>query len=745
MKSTSTVNKTITLKIDGKSVKTNIGKTVLQVAQKQGIYIPTLCNLESVIPFGGCRICIVKIKNLRGFPTACTTPVAPQMEIITKNEELQNLRREILELILSEHPFTCLVCKDKSECKEFMHTTRKVSVTTGCNFCSTNGNCNLQDLVEYLELKEIRFSIAYRNISPINDNPFYKLDYNLCILCGRCVRVCNDVRHSDVLAFVKRGNLSLVGTAFNESQLEAGCEFCGACVDVCPVGSITEKLGSWAGVPVKSTITTCTYCSVACEMNVNSKGKRIVNVGPEVGQRSDPFQLCVRGKFTPGDIVHHPERVKTPLIKRGDKWIEVTWKEAIKFIASSLEKYRGNQFSIIGSAQDTLENNYVLQKFSRKVMRSNNIDTFDSFQNRALMEKIHDYYNEYPPPEIDKISQTETVFLVGSDASITEPIVELNIRKANNNGKNVIFANSNYNRTSNFANKSIIYKPGEENSFLLILLAVMLQSKKSNKTKKLLKYFENFDIDKAAKKCGIDLKDIKIIAKDINNSNETIIIVGDTLLRSPEWENIFNVLYNIPMILENPNNCRIVFLLGEGNRYGAMQVGLNPDYLPGFEKIKNDSNIKKWSNNWNVKLSNVKGLSCNEIVESIDKNGTTALFLIGNIPADPRLKNLKFLIQQNLFLTDTSKYANIFIPMTHFCEAGGHIVNLERKLKKLTPVINTEGEGKSPWEAVTLISNSMLELGIDYNNEDEVFSEIESLIDLSHPVSNKKVHNIKPV
>jgi len=213
-------------KIDGKTIKIRPGSTVLDAARQSDIYIPTLCYLENLTPYGGCRLCVVDIKNMKGFPTACTTPIEPGMEIRTKTPELQKLRSEILEFTLSEHPYTCLVCKDKMECTDFMSTTRKAGTITGCNFCTSNGDCELQELVDYLDLKDVKYPISYRGIPPEKNNPFYDLDYNLCILCGRCVRICNEERNSNVLAFVERGNTTIVGTAFDESQKDAGCEFC---------------------------------------------------------------------------------------------------------------------------------------------------------------------------------------------------------------------------------------------------------------------------------------------------------------------------------------------------------------------------------------------------------------------------------------------------------------------------------------------------------------------------------------
>ena len=158
--------KNISIKIDGKKFSVPDGITVLEAARLKNIYIPTLCYLENLVPYGGCRLCVVEIKNMRGYPTACTTPVVNEMEITTNSPELNTLRKETLELILSEHPYTCLVCKDKNDCSEFMHSTRKVSTTTGCNYCANNGDCELQDLVDYLEISDVKYPITYRGIEP---------------------------------------------------------------------------------------------------------------------------------------------------------------------------------------------------------------------------------------------------------------------------------------------------------------------------------------------------------------------------------------------------------------------------------------------------------------------------------------------------------------------------------------------------------------------------------------------------
>ena len=743
MKGKNTQN--ITVKIDGKTVSVRKGKTVLEAAQKAGIYIPTLCYLEKLKPYGGCRLCVVEIENMRGYPIACTTPVTAEMKITTKTPELQELRKEILELILSEHPYTCLTCKDKNECTEFMHTTRKVSMTTGCNFCANNGDCELQDLVSYLEISDIKYPIHYRGIEPERNNPFYDLDYNLCILCGRCVRICNEERNSEVLAFVQRGNATIVGTAFGESQIEAGCEFCGACVDVCPTGSISEKMGKWVGLPDKSTETTCLFCSVGCTINVNSRGNRIINIGPETGRRTNPPQICVRGKFVPGDIVHHPDRILNPLIRKGDKWIEVSWKEAIRYTADNLALYRGDQFGMIGSAHDYLEDNYILQKFARKVMRSNNVDLLSSYPSKEILEKIHKYYNTFPPFDIDSIEKADTIFVIGSNGSVSHPLVENRIRKAYRNGTEVIFANPYDNRTSYFANQTLIFNMGEELILLLTLLTGLLEKKTGEKAEDLKRQLKELNFDKTCRRLGISVSQVNSVIKSLLNSKKLLIIAGDGILRSPNCYDNFNALYNLQLLQKNPDNCRIMFLLSEGNYYGATFAGLHPDLLPGFNNVKDEKSLKKWSSHLKTKLSNIPGLSGNEMINHIRKDGITSLFVVGDIPDNSNLSNLKFLVQQNMFLTETSKYAHVFFPATNFLETNGHMIDLERKLKKSVPVVKPPARSKSLWETLSALAQAMHEEGFAFRKPDDIFNEIKSQTDLSFSANKKLRKSFLPV
>jgi formate dehydrogenase alpha subunit len=717
----------ITAIIDGEPVQVSRGQTVLNAAQKAGIYIPTLCYLEQLKPYGGCRLCMVDIKGWKGFPTACTTPVEPGMEIRTKTPELQTLRGKILELTLSEHPYTCLICRDKKECTDFMHTTRKSSTITGCNFCTSNGDCELQELIDYLDLRDVKFPISYRGIPPEKKNPFYDLDYNLCVLCGRCIRICNEERNSHVLAFIQRGNATIVGTAFNESQIEAGCEFCGACVDVCPTGSISEKMGKWAGLPSQSRETSCVLCSVGCTMNVNTRDNRIVNVGASPGGRTHPHQLCLRGKFLPGDITHHPSRVTVPMIRRNGKWVEVDWKEAIRFTARKLEENRGSPFGMMCSAQDTLEENYVLQKFSRSVMGSNNVDLYASYTDRELVKEMRPYFSSLKTRTRD-LTRADTILVLGADASVSHPLIENQIRKAYNLGRNILYANPHPTRTSGFASLEIHYPPGGAYDFLRLLQALPVREIKPSLP------------------AAIDNADPETFREILARSRNLEVILGDDLLRNDNGRDVLRALGNLLARKHEKATCHVTILGYEGNIYAGALAGAHPSFLPGLVPVTNKNARQEWNRSWHTRLSAQPGFAGPEMLDHIRKDGITALLVAGDIPPHPKLRKLRFLVQLNMFSTGLSEHADVFLPSTGFLENEGHIMTLDGNLKRLRKVIPVQGKSKTIPAILSLLAREMKETGYFGPSPALLWKEFEhSLSTAENETLNEtgKIHSLR--
>jgi formate dehydrogenase (NADP+) beta subunit len=258
----------IKLTIDGKTVEVDQGATVLQAAQAAGIYIPTLCYHPDLQPYGGCRLCIVEIENMRGLPTSCTTPATDGMKVTTNTTQLNDLRRSFLNLILTEHPHACLTCDRRERCSPNDICLRTVSVNERCVTCPKNGKCELQKLADYIGIDEVTLPYKYKNL-PVDfeREPLIQRDYNLCILCGRCVQMCADVRGIGAIGFQNRGFDTIVGTAFDKPLQDSGCRFCGACVQVCPTGALTDTAAAYH--PEKDWESVAVPCKAACPAGIN--------------------------------------------------------------------------------------------------------------------------------------------------------------------------------------------------------------------------------------------------------------------------------------------------------------------------------------------------------------------------------------------------------------------------------------------------------------------------------------------
>jgi predicted molibdopterin-dependent oxidoreductase YjgC len=357
----------VRLTIDGQTVTTRPGESVLQCALRHVIHIPHLCTHPSLPAFGACRMCIVEIDGMRGYPASCAVPAAEGMVVRTNTPALQDLRRGILELILLEHPSACLVCDKHDLCEKYRPKASKAGRTVGCHTCNNKEGCAVRDLSEELGITALPVPPVYRNLPLERSDPFIDRDLNLCILCGRCVRICKEHHGQTAIDFIGRGSQTHIGEAFGRSLSEAGCRFCGSCIDVCPTGSLSDRYAKWYGAAKRFTATTCTLCDAGCALTVRASAQNRAVTARAIDTRRP---LCVLGRFAIPEFQNGAARLKAPQMRVGNTMRPVPWPQALAHAAERLKPFVGDGFAFVCDTTSTLEDRYVFRKFMRDVMRS---------------------------------------------------------------------------------------------------------------------------------------------------------------------------------------------------------------------------------------------------------------------------------------------------------------------------------------------------------------------------------------
>ncbi|MBI4514460.1 MAG: (2Fe-2S)-binding protein [Deltaproteobacteria bacterium] len=355
------------LTINDQTVSARAGESVLQCALRHNINIPHLCTHPNLPAFGACRLCVVEIDGLRGFPASCATPAIAGMVVRTETAALKELRRGILELILLEHPSACLICEKQELCERFRPAAAKAGRTTGCHTCNNKQVCAVPDLCAELDLTELPVPPLYRNFPLERSDPFIDRDLNLCILCGRCVRICKAHHGQSTIDFVGRGSQTRIGEAFGRPLAEAGCRFCGSCIDVCPTGSLADRYAKWFGAPQRFVATTCSLCEAACAITVHSNGRKQAVMARGISTR---VPICVLGRFAVPEFLNGAGRLSAPQVRVGDRWRELSWPRALAQAAERLKPFAGAGFALVCDTSNTLEDRYVFRKFTYEVMRS---------------------------------------------------------------------------------------------------------------------------------------------------------------------------------------------------------------------------------------------------------------------------------------------------------------------------------------------------------------------------------------
>lgn len=678
------------MEIDHREVSFPEHVNVLRAAELNNIYIPSLCSHKDLSPYGGCRMCVVEIEGMRGYPLACSTTAQEGMKVLTDTATLREMRKEILQLILSEHPSSCLVCGEKAECSEYQFTIRKTGVSTGCRYCPNDHQCELQNVVEKIGLTEISYPVYYRGYEAEHDDPFFDRDYNICILCGRCVRMCQEVRGTAILAFKYRGPKVQIGPAFGRSHVEAGCEFCGACVSVCPTGALADKSSKWDGKPDGIEVSTCPFCSIGCQIELHHKDGKLSKVYPNHDAEINDGQLCVRGRFSMPEATHHHERAKKPMLKRGKYFREVTWPEAQAEVAARLKGLKPEDFLMLVSGDLTNESLFAAQKFVRSCMGSNSID---STARRSLPGGLGLWTKLFSLPiSIKGIAESDAIIAVGLDSRFYFSVAGVQIRRALKHGATLLTLDARDSNLARYTDHRLQPAPGQE-GMLLNAVAQALSGKKTA-------------LKTLAKHGGMEEGAVQKVVDRVNAAGSMSVVIGPTVF---EYSDNTELLEGIFELAERKNT-NFMPLYHGANVRGALELGAFGELLPGGAQAKGP------------------GISLAGMMSK--EKRPKVLYLVGQAPFLER-PDCDYLISQDIYSPPFQ--ADAFLPAASFAEAAGTLTNIEGRVQELVKIENppdgaVTGFVRPDWQIFSELSRKLDCRALGYTNAEGLRREIHEAV-----------------
>jgi predicted molibdopterin-dependent oxidoreductase YjgC len=649
--------------INGRSLNVESGRTVLQAARENGIEIPTLCDYPGLTSHGSCRMCIVEIEGRPNAPTSCTTPVEDGMIVQTNSPKVHALRTELFKLLLSEHPASCLFCEEKSHCDECMVTLRKTGVTTGCRSCPDDGQCELQLLADRFDLAEGGYPVRYRMLPVERKDPFFDRDYNLCILCERCVRVCEENHLLSAVTLTSRGTDTVVGTPFGQSLLQSGCSFCGACVEACPTGTLSEKTRKWSGVPEREVSTTCPLCSAGCQMQLLVRNDMVIGSLPDHANGTD--MLCVKGRFGITELVNHPKRLQQPTVLSQEGSLPVKWEEAIEMAAEKIAACDPQKYGLVLSADCSSETLYIAQKFARQVMRSKSIHLSSAAAYRRGLPIIERLYGTSSP--LSALSTADTILCLGFDGRYAQSVVETELHRAKRRGAKLITFDSRSHSLRKSADEWLHLAAGEEADLLEILVEIVSVRATTPQL---------WPIPPQAQRS----------ARLLMEAKHPVILVGSALLTDPD--NVF--LLKMVEKLMTQLHAQLILLPEKSNLGGALQMGITTP----------------------ISTARLRGLD--------------VLHIIGEaMPAD--LSSQPFVLYQNIYPPAAAPASGLVLPAAAFTEEDGTFIDHAGAMHRTHKAVPAPGSALPSWQILCHIAQKLGVAGFDYEDAEQIRAEMESI------------------
>lgn len=719
---------TITITLNGREVSGNPGMTILELARESNVQIPTLCYDPCLTSIGACRICIVEDERSGALSAACVTPIAAGMVINTDSTRVQEHRRMIVKLMLASHPDSCLVCDKGNRCE-----LRRLASEMGI------GELGLQRIHQSASIREV--------------NPFIERDLSKCILCAKCIRADHELVVQGAIDYIHRGFDAKPAT-LDDAPLEASeCTFCGTCVAICPTGALMEKHWPHRVTATASVATICPLCGCGCSIDLETRNGQIVRAVPGADNGVNHGTLCVKGSYG-YDFVHSPERLTSPLIKTDGEFQPASWDQALGLVSSELERIKRehgpDSLVFLGSSKCTNEENYLLQRYARCVIGTNNIDNGSRMYSAASTLGLGAVVG-FPGTTslLDSLDKSEVILTVGANLASSAPAVDYAVRRAvKYRGARLLLVDPQRTRLSPFADIWMRPKIGTDVALINGLANVIINENLldeefvTRKTENFDAYRENlaeYTPQYVEQVTGIPEQEMVDAARLFASASLASIIYGNGIAQAAGGTNTVMALANLAMLTGNiGHGSGILALHRDCNGQGACDMGALPGWLPGYVPVEDEKARQKFAGCWGVNLPGDTGLSAIDMLYGAREGRIKGMYVMGENPVlsfpqqhlvEEALGSLEFLVVQDLFLTETARLAKVVLPASSFAEKEGTFTNFEGRPQPLRKVIAPFGHSLPDWEIILRLADSMGH-AMPFSSIQQVMAEIEELVPL---------------
>ncbi|MBI5070938.1 MAG: formate dehydrogenase subunit alpha [Deltaproteobacteria bacterium] len=745
-------DRTVSLQIDGLPVQVPAGTSLLRAAVLAGVSIPKLCATEALAPFGSCRLCLVEVEGKKGFPASCTTPAEEGMRVRTQSDALARLRRGVLELYLTDHPLDCLTC-------------------------SANGNCELQAVAGTVGLREVRYGTSgqsHQGAAGDDSNPYFAFDPSRCVVCSRCVRACEEQQGSFALTIEGRGFASRVSPGPGGRFLGSECVSCGACVTACPTAALAEKSLVALGQPQRRVATTCGYCGVGCGFEAEVQGERVVRMLPSREAQANLGHACVKGRFAWG-YATHPDRITRPMIRArtSDPWREVSWEEAIGHAAAELRRIqaghgRGSIGAIV-SSRCTNEEDWLVQKLVRTAFGNNNVDTCARVCHAPTGYGLGQTLGTSAGTQtFASVEQADVVLLIGANPTDAHPVFASRLKRRLREGARLVVVDPRAIELVRAPHVRADYhlqlRPGT-NVAVLTALAHVVVTEGLAATRFVAERCEPgaFEIwrefvarpehapEALEPVTGVPAALVRGAARLYATGGNAAIYYGLGVTEHSQGSTAVIAIANLAMATGNVGREGVGVnpLRGQNNVQGSCDMGSFPHELPGYRHVSDAAVRGSFEADWGVRLDPEPGLRIPNMMDAALDGSFRGLYCQGEDPVqsepDTRhvieaLQAMECVIVQDLFLSETSRWAHVFLPGASFLEKDGTFTNAERRISRVRRVMAPLC-GKADWE-VTAALSAALGHPMPYRHPSEIMEEIARLTPTFAGVSYAKLDRL---